>query len=115
MNDSPENEVKRMTAVVGAQLPDGWRLRCVAASFGTCWSAAVLLEEFDGSNWWTASTPVFSGVAPSREVAWAKLLSAWSARDCSTVEIACRKKQVLTLKLPAASSVEELCLKLDLM
>lgn len=115
MNDGPENEVKRMTAVAGAQLPDGWRLRCVAASFFSTWSAAVLLEEFDGSNWWTVSTAVFSGTALSREDAWAKLLSAWSARTCSTVEVLRRKKKILSMKLPAASSVEELCLKLDLM
>ena len=115
MNDGPENEVKRMTAVAGAQLPDGWRLRCVTVNFLSSWSAAVLLEEFDGANWWAVSRPVASGPVSSREDAWAKLLSAWSARDCPTVEVSNRKKTILTLKLPAASSVEELCLKLDLM
>lgn len=112
--EDAEREVKKMAAVVGTGLPDDtWRLRPIttALSSGKIWVASLIIERFCGVIWMTYTPVVVGGQASTRDESWEMLLSAWGEKTEWTVDLGPGLKP---LRIPPASSVEELCLKLDL-
>ena len=73
----------------------------------------LLIERFDGA-YWNLAKILATGRRPNTEAADEDLLKNYSQRSSWTEDISIRNENI-TVKCPPAESVEEFCMKLELL
>lgn len=108
--NSARKELKQIAAIIASTLPKFLRCRY---SMGYC-NVHLLIERFDGA-YWNLAKILATGQGPNTEAADENLLKNYSQRSSWTESISIRRKESITVKCPPAESVEEFCMKLELL
>jgi hypothetical protein len=114
MNRSQEEiqqEIHQIAAIITSTLPRFFRCRyCIDYA---CYAVHLIIERFNGVYWNTIKT-LATGRGPNTETADKDLLKNYSQRSSWTESILVRNENI-TVKCPPAESVEELCVKLEIL
>jgi hypothetical protein len=109
--NSFQKEIKQIAAIITSTLPKFFRCRyCIAYAHYT---VHFIIERFDGVYWNTIKI-LATGRGSNTEAADKDLLKKYSQRSSWTKSISLRNESI-TVKCPPAESVEELCMKLEIL
>jgi hypothetical protein len=102
-------ELKQIAKIIASTLPKFFRCRY---SMGYC-NVHLLIERFDGA-YWNLAKILATGRGSNTEAADKDLLKKYSQRSSWTESISLRNESI-TVKCPPAESVEEFCMKLEIL